>query len=112
MAWDQKCGAFATTKSVASDWDEKTKAEPSPFEQRVFEAGKPNLMYDLRERRQCRDHVSGVLDLTTLQRMNQHVLQERLVEQVRAISDKGAWMDIDIKQTLHDYCKCYFERYM
>jgi len=98
IAWDQK-------RDTLANLAEKMDAESSTFAQRVFEAGKPDLMYDLRETRRFKDRVHGVLDLTTLQRMNQHVLQQKLVEQVKAIGDKGAWMEIGIKDTLHDYCK-------
>lgn len=85
---------------------EKADQEPSTFAQRVFEAGKPDLLYDLRTSKRLKDQRHGVLDLTTLQRMSQHVLQQKLVEQVKAIGDMGAWMEIGVRQTLHEYCKC------
>ncbi|EMC95789.1 hypothetical protein BAUCODRAFT_34555 [Baudoinia panamericana UAMH 10762] len=78
---------------------------PSTFAQRVFEAGKPDLLYDLRTTILLKDHKDGFLDLTTLQRMSTHVLQQKLVEQVKAIGDRGAWMEIGIKDALHDYCE-------
>ncbi|KAI7548224.1 hypothetical protein D0869_07936 [Hortaea werneckii] len=84
---------------------EKKKQRPTTFAQRVFDAGKPDLLYEFRERKRLKDRSHGVLDLTTLERMNQHVLQQKLVEQVKAIGDKGAWMEIGIKSTLHDYCE-------
>jgi hypothetical protein len=31
-------------------------------------------------------------------------LQQKLVEQVKAIGDKGAWMEIGISEALHQYC--------
>lgn len=86
---------------------EKVDLESTNFAQRVFEAGKLDLLYDLRTTRRLKQHRDGVLDLTTLQRMSQHVLQQKLVEQVRAIGDKEAWMEIGVKETLHDYCKMH-----
>ena len=84
---------------------EKKKQRPTTFAQRVFDAGKPDLLYEFRERKRLKDRSHGVLDLTTLERMNQHVLQQKLVEQVKAIGEKGAWMEIGIRSTLHEYCK-------
>ncbi|KAK4548874.1 hypothetical protein LTR36_008647 [Oleoguttula mirabilis] len=94
-----------STRSLMSTVREKSKQESSTFAQRVFEAGKPDLLYDLRDTHRLKDHKYGVLDLTTLGRMNQHVLQQKLTEQVKAIGEKGAWMEVGIKQTLHDYCE-------
>ncbi|KAI7083190.1 hypothetical protein KC356_g7788 [Hortaea werneckii] len=84
---------------------EKKKQRPTTFAQRVFDAGKPDLLYEFRERKRLKDRSHGVLDLTTLERMNQHVLQQKLVEQVKAIGEKGAWMEIGIRSTLHEYCE-------
>jgi len=103
MAWEQKSEVSALRLTGAS-WEEQMTAKSTSFAQRVFEAGKPDLMYDLRETKRLKEVVHGVLDLTTLERMNQHVLQQKLVEQVKAIGDKCAWMEIGIQQTLHDYC--------
>ena len=96
---------WSSTRSLTSMIREKADQEPSTFAQRVFEAGKPDLLYDLRTSKRLKDQRHGVLDLTTLQRMSQHVLQQKLVEQVKAIGDQGAWMEIGVRQTLHEYCK-------
>jgi len=96
---------FDSGRSLLSQIRDKSGDQPSTFAQRVFEAGKPDLLYELRETKRLKDRRHGVLDLTTLERMNQHVLQQKLVEQVKAIGDKNAWMEIGIKETLHDYCK-------
>lgn len=97
--------AWESTRSLMSTIRDKSQQQSSSFARRVFEAGKPDLLYDLRETRRFKDRRHGVLDLTTLQRMNQHVLQQKLVEQVKAMGEKGAWMEIGIQQTMHDYCK-------
>ena len=94
-----------STRSLLSTIREKADLQSSTFAQRVFEAGKSDLLYDLRTTSRLKDHIYGVLDLTALGRMNEHVLQQKLVEQVKAIGEKRAWMDIGIQQTLHDYCK-------
>jgi len=82
---------------------------PSNFAQRVFDAGKGDLLYDLKQSTRMpwnfRDEKHGVLDLTTLQRMQQHVLQQKLVEQVRSMGEKGTWMEIGIGETMKDYCE-------
>lgn len=95
----------ASTRSLLSTIKEKSAQQPSTFAQRVFEAGKPDLLYELTERKRLKMRSDGVLDLTTLERMNQHVLQQKLVEQVKALGERGAWMEIGVQQTLHDYCK-------
>ncbi|KAF2773727.1 hypothetical protein EJ03DRAFT_105360 [Teratosphaeria nubilosa] len=97
--------ANPTWRSVESLVAEKSRKPAGSFAQRVFEAGKADLMYDLRTTQYCKDRVQGVLDLGTLQRMSQYVLQQKLTEQVKAIGDKGAWMEIGIRQTLHAYCQ-------
>ena len=51
------------------------------------------------------DVKHGVLDLTTLLRMQQHVLQQKLVAQVNALGQKGAWMEIGVGETMKEYCK-------
>lgn len=91
-------------QSYTSSADVKRKRELT-FAERVFEAGKPDLLYDLRDNKQPDVAKRCVLDLTTLQRMNEHVLQQKLVEQVAALGQTGAWMEIGIRETLHDYCK-------
>ncbi|KAK1082052.1 hypothetical protein LTR33_004196 [Friedmanniomyces endolithicus] len=96
---------WSSTRSLMSIIREKADQEPTTFAQRVFEAGKPDLLYDLRTSKRLKDQRHGVLDLTTLQRMSQHVLQQKLVEQVKAIGDMGAWMEIGVRQTLHEYCE-------
>lgn len=100
-----------STRELLSTITEKSRVEPSTFAQRVFTAGKPDLLYELRERKRLKDRRNGVLDFTTLERMNTHVLQQKLVEQVKAIGEKNAWMEIGIKETLHDYCKPGFALY-
>ncbi|KAK3073268.1 hypothetical protein LTR53_005318 [Teratosphaeriaceae sp. CCFEE 6253] len=95
----------ASTRSLVSVIREKAELESSTFAQRVFGAGKDDLLYDHRTTQRLKDHRHGILDLTTLQRMSQHVLQQKLVEQVKAVGDKGAWMEIGIRETLHEYCK-------
>ncbi|KAK0271181.1 hypothetical protein LTR35_013742 [Friedmanniomyces endolithicus] len=95
---------WSSTRSLMSMVRENADQEPTTFAHRVFEAGKPDLLYDLRTSKRLKDQRHGVLDLTTLQRMNQHVLQQKLVEQVKAIGDRGAWMEIGVTQTLHEYC--------
>ena len=103
MPWpDQR---FSSTNSLLATIREKAKQEPSTFAQRVFEAGKNDLLYDVRTSKRLKDRVEGVLDLTTLQRMSEHVLRQKLVEQVKAIGDRGAWMEIGVRETLHEYCK-------
>lgn len=100
-----------STRSLMSTIREKSQLESTTFAQRVFEAGKPDLLYDLTETKRFKDRKYGVLDLTTLERMNQHVLQQKLTEQVKAIGDQGAWMEIGIKEALHDYCECHLSRW-
>ena len=94
----------ASTRSLLSTIREKSDSHPNTFARRVFEAGKPDLLYDLRTTTRMKDHVHGVLDLTTLARMSQHVAQQKLVEQVKTIGEKGAWLEIGIQQTLHEFC--------
>ncbi|KAK5114492.1 hypothetical protein LTR62_002427 [Meristemomyces frigidus] len=96
---------WGSVHSLASVIQRKAKSESSTFAQRVFEAGKPDLLYDLTSAIHFKHVTDGVLDLTTLQRMSQHVLQQKLVEQVKALGDKGAWMEIGIRETLHQYCE-------
>ena len=93
--------AYDSTRSLVS-----TFKEPSgpTFAQKVFEAGKPDLLYELKETKRFKDRKHGVLDLTTLLRMNQHVLQQKLVEQVKVMGERGAWMEIGVGETLHEYC--------
>ena len=102
---------YHSAVSLASVYSEKTQSRRSNFASRVFEAGKPDLLYDLTEKQRLpwnfNDQKHGVLDLTTLQRMNQHVLQQKLVEQVKVMGEKEAWMEIGVRQTLHDYCKSF-----
>ncbi|KAK5124359.1 hypothetical protein LTR85_001576 [Meristemomyces frigidus] len=112
LPWQE---AAASTRSLMSTIREKSQQQSSTFAQRVFEAGKPDLLYDLRQTKRLKDRKHGVLDLTTLQRMSQHVLQQKLTEQVKAIGDKGAWMEVGIQETLHEYCEAvrdmeYMER--
>ncbi|KAK3674600.1 hypothetical protein LTR78_005686 [Recurvomyces mirabilis] len=92
-------------RSLTSLIQHKNKLQSSTFAERVFEAGKPDLLYDLKSSHRFKDSTDGVLDLTTLQRMSQHVIQQKLVEQVKAIGEKGAWMEIGIRETLHEYCE-------
>jgi hypothetical protein len=40
--------------------------------------------------------------------MQQHVLQQKLVAQVNALGQKGAWMEIGVGETMKEYCKSYF----
>jgi len=98
-------GPGDSLRSLTSLIQQKNKLPASTFAERVFEAGKPDLLYDLKTSHQFKDSTDGVLDLTTLQRMSQHVIQQKLVEQVKAIGDKGAWMEIGIRETLREYCR-------
>jgi hypothetical protein len=77
---------------------DRISTEPN-FAQRVFDAGKSDLLYDFE------DVKHGVLDLSTLLRMQQHVLQQKLVAQVNALGQKGAWMEIGVGETMKEYCK-------
>jgi len=97
--------AWRSTKTLMSTIQDQSQTPSSTFTRRVFEAAKPDLVRESRGRKSSRKGENSTLDLLTLARMNQHVLQGRLVEQVKAISEKGAWMEIGVKQTLHDYCR-------
>lgn len=87
---------------------DKISTEPN-FAQRVFDAGKADLLYEIDESTRWpwnfEDVKHGVLDLTTLLRMQQHVLQQKLVAQVNALGQKGAWMEIGVGETMKEYCK-------
>jgi hypothetical protein len=92
---------------VAGPFD-RISTEPN-FAQRVFDAGKADLLYEVDESTRWpwnfEDVKHGVLDLTTLLRMQQHVLQQKLVAQVNALGQKGAWMEIGVGETMKEYCK-------
>ena len=94
----------ASTRSLLSTIKEKSDTKSNTFARRVFEAGKPDLLYDLCTTTWMKDHMDGVLDLTTLAHMSKHVTQQKLVEQVKLIGEKCAWMEIGVQQTLHSYC--------
>lgn len=87
---------------------DRISTEPN-FAQRVFDAGKSDLLYEVDESTRWpwnfQDVKHGVLDLTTLLRMQQHVLQQKLVAQVNALGQKGAWMEIGVGETMKEYCK-------
>lgn len=87
---------------------DRISTEPN-FAQRVFDAGKHDLLYEVDESTRWpwnfEDVKHGVLDLTTLMRMQQHVLQQKLVAQVNALGQKGAWMEIGVGETMKEYCK-------
>jgi hypothetical protein len=87
---------------------DKISTEPN-FAQRVFDAGKADLLYEVDESTRWpwnfEDVKHGVLDLTTLLRMQQHVLQQKLVAQVNALGQKGSWMEIGVGETMKEYCK-------
>lgn len=87
---------------------DRISTEPN-FAQRVFDAGKADLLYEVNESTRWpwnfEDVKHGVLDLTTLARMQQHVLQQKLVAQVNALGQKGAWMEIGVGETMKEYCK-------
>lgn len=87
---------------------DRISTEPN-FAQRVFDAGKHDLLYEVDESSRLpwkfEDVKHGVLDLTTLLRMQQHVLQQKLVAQVNALGQKGAWMEIGVGETMKEYCK-------
>jgi hypothetical protein len=93
--------AWSTTMLIR----DKSQLPASSFAYRVYEAGKPGLMYEQHTREMFKPKRTPVLDLTALQQMTKHVLQQKLVEQVKAIGEKGAWMEIGIRETLHEYCK-------
>lgn len=90
---------------------DRISTEPN-FAQRVFDAGKADLLYEVDESTRWpwnfEDVKHGVLDLTTLLRMQQHVLQQKLVAQVNALGQKGAWMEIGVGETMKEYCKSTF----
>lgn len=96
---------------------DRISTEPN-FAQRVFDAGKADLLYEVDESTRWpwnfEDVKHGVLDLTTLLRMQQHVLQQKLVAQVNALGQKGAWMEIGVGETMKEYCKSatpfYFDK--
>lgn len=98
-------GVWRSTKTLLSTIQDQSQTDSSTFAQRVFEAGKPDLIREIHDRKFSRKGQNSVLDLFALARMNQHVLQGRLVEQVKEISTKGAWVEIGVRQTLHDYCQ-------
>lgn len=87
---------------------DRISTEPN-FAQRVFDAGKGDLLYEVDESTRWpwkfEDVKHGVLDLGTLMRMQQHVLQQKLVAQVNALGQKGAWMEIGVGETMKEYCK-------
>jgi hypothetical protein len=87
---------------------DRISTEPN-FAQRVFDAGKADLLYEVNESTRWpwnfEDVKHGVLDLTTLARMQQHVLQQKLVAQVNALGQRGAWMEIGVGETMKQYCK-------
>ena len=87
---------------------DRISTEPN-FAQRVFDAGEADLLYEVNESTRWpwnfEDVKHGVLDLTTLARMQQHVLQQKLVAQVNALGQKGAWMEIGVGETMKEYCK-------
>lgn len=87
---------------------DRISTEPN-FAQRVFDAGKCDLLYEVDESTRWpwkfEDVKHGVLDLGTLMRMQQHVLQQKLVAQVNALGQKGAWMEIGVGETMKEYCK-------
>ena len=87
---------------------DRISTEPN-FAQRVFDAGKSDLLYEIDESTRWpwnfEDVKHGVLDLSTLLRMQQHVLQQKLVAQVNALGQKGAWMEIGVGETMKEYCK-------
>lgn len=89
---------------------DRISTEPN-FAQRVFDAGKSDLLYEVDESTRWpwnfEDVKHGVLDLTTLLRMQQHVLQQKLVAQVNALGQKGAWMEIGVGETMKEYCKLH-----
>lgn len=87
---------------------DRISTEPN-FAARVFDAGKHDLLYEVDQSTRWpwkfEDVKHGVLDLTTLLRMQQHVLQQKLVAQVNALGQKGAWMEIGVGETMKEYCK-------
>lgn len=87
---------------------DRISTEPN-FAHRVFDAGKHDLLYEVDQSTRWpwkfEDVKHGVLDLTTLLRMQQHVLQQKLVAQVNALGQKGAWMEIGVGETMKEYCK-------
>jgi hypothetical protein len=87
---------------------DRISTEPN-FASRVFDAGKSDLLYEVDESTRWpwnfEDVKHGVLDLSTLLRMQQHVLQQKLVAQVNALGQKGAWMEIGVGETMKEYCK-------
>jgi hypothetical protein len=89
---------------------DRISTEPN-FAQRVFDAGKADLLYEVNESTRWpwnfEDVKHGVLDLTTLARMQQHVLQQKLVAQVNALGQKGSWMEIGVGETMKEYCKFF-----
>ncbi|KAK5135702.1 hypothetical protein LTR08_004688 [Meristemomyces frigidus] len=114
VSW-QDPACHNSTRSLLSTIIKKSQLQSSTFASRVFQAGKPDLLYDLQTTTRMKERKCGVLDFTALERMSLHVLQQKLVEQVAAIGEKGAWMEIGIQQTLHDYCEAvrdmeYMER--
>lgn len=92
---------------------DRISTEPN-FAQRVFDAGKSDLLYEIDESTRWpwnfEDVKHGVLDLSTLLRMQQHVLQQKLVAQVNALGQKGAWMEIGVGETMKEYCKSSLPR--
>lgn len=87
---------------------DRISTEPN-FASRVFDAGKSDLLYEVDESTRWpwnfEDVKHGVLDLSTLLRMQQHVLQQKLVAQVNALGQKGAWMEIGVGETMKEYCE-------
>lgn len=83
-------------------------ALPSSFAQRVFTAAKADLLYDYFERDRpwhIHKRKHGALDVVTLAKMQRHILQRRLVEQVRSIGERGCWIDIGVLDTIRQYCQ-------
>ena len=105
LPWQLRAEPEPSAKSLLSGL--RDKGAPSAFAQQVFAAGREELVYEVAGwshggKKRCVSH--NVLDLTTLQRMSQYALQQKLVAQVQAMSERGAWTEVGVRKTLHQYC--------
>ncbi|QIW96439.1 hypothetical protein AMS68_001957 [Peltaster fructicola] len=84
-------------------------SNPPTFARRVFLAAKHDLLYNYSEQIRlpwrCNTLTHGAVDLTTLQRMQKHVVQQRLIAQVRALGERECWLEIGIGDTMREYCQ-------
>lgn len=109
-AWKSKhSNQLSVSSSGLTALPQRPKTLYAPtFAQRVFLAGKSNLLYNYTEHSLLPWHkplTRGAIDVTTLQKMQKYVVQQKLVAQVRALGERECWLEIGIGQTIHEYCR-------